>query len=290
MTRFAASTPGLMTVDAEVRIATATAQLARFHIHDPADNIRARRDSYWLDLCLTPRPRNARACYRDRWNPARFERLGRLILLPPDETVHTRSDGGPSQSSILCQLQPEPLRQWFDGELRWTTSRLEATLDIGDTRLRGLLLRLADELREPGFASAAMVELMVAQLAIELARYCTAIDATPGGGLAGWRLRLIDERLRDAEQMPTLAELAQLCGLSVRQLTRGFRASRGRSIGEHIADSRVERAKGLLAAGQSIKSVAYTLGFAAPSSFCFAFRRATGQTPLAYRSGLPRNH
>ena len=35
--------------------------------------------------------------------------------------------------------------------------------------------------------------------------------------------------------LPSLAELAELCALSVRQLTRGFRASRGCSLGEHIA-------------------------------------------------------
>jgi AraC family transcriptional regulator len=32
----------------------------------------------------------------------------------------------------------------------------------------------------------------------------------------------------------------------------------------------------------SIKAVAYSLGFASPSSFSFAFRRATGQTPREF--------
>lgn len=279
---------GLMTLDAEIRVPTASAQLVRFHVHDPADTIRAEQDAYWLDLCLTPRPPNARACYRDHWNPNRFERLGKLFLLPPKETVQARSDGGPSQTSVLCLLRPEPVRAWFDDDLQWTDQRLAATLDIPDARLRGLLLRLAEELRHPGFASEALVELMVAQLAIELGRYCATIRESPGGGLATWRLKRIDERLRETGAAPTLSELAALCGLSVRQLTRGFRASRGCSIGDHIAGSRIDHARRLLAGDQSVKAIAYSLGFASPSSFCFAFRRATGQTPREFRQEVLR--
>lgn len=280
---------GLMTLDAEIRVRTATVQLARFHVHDPADTIRRPLDSYWLDLCLTPRPTNARACYRDHWRPDRFERLGKLFLLPPQESVQARSDGGPSQASVLCLLQPEPLREWFDGELQWTDHRLAATLDIPDDHIRALLLRLAEELRHPGFASEALTELIAAQLAIELRRYCATIRDTPGErGLAPWRLKRIDERLRHAGEAPTLSELAALCGLSVRQLTRGFRASRGCSIGDHIASSRIDHARQLLAGDQSVKAIAYTMGFASPSSFCFAFRRATGHTPREYRQRVLR--
>ncbi|MGB0218847.1 MAG: helix-turn-helix transcriptional regulator [Sinimarinibacterium flocculans] len=284
-------TSPLMTLDAEIRVPTATVQLARFHVHEPADTIRDLRDTYWLDLCLTPRPHNARACYRDHWSPHRFERIGKLMLLPPGEVVQARSDGGPSQASVLCHLVPEALCRWFDGDLHWADRRLEATLDIPDSHLRALLLRLVDELRQPGFASATLVELVVAQIAIELARYCTEIrNRAPAGGLAAWRLRLIDERLREATAAPSLTELAELCSLSVRQLTRGYRASRGRSIGDHIAESRIDHARALLRGDQSVKAIAYTLGFSSPSSFCFAFRRATGHTPRDYRLRVLRGH
>jgi AraC family transcriptional regulator len=276
----------LMTLEAEIRVPVATAQLVRFHVTEPADNIKSKSEegAYWLDMCLTPRPRNARACYRDHWGPHRFERLGNVFLLPPEETVQARSDGGSPQSSILCHLNPEALREWFEGDLQWTDQRLEASLDIPDANIRSLLLRLTDEMRNPGFASNVMVELITAQLALELGRYYNAINEGPAtGGLAPWRLRLIDERLREVREAPTLAELAVLCNLSVRQLTRGFRANRGRSIGEHVAQCRLDNAKRLLATDQSVKSIAYSLGFASPSSFCFAFRRAIGETPRQFR-------
>jgi AraC family transcriptional regulator len=274
----------LMTLEAEIRVPVATAQLVRFHMTEPTDSIMSEVDSYWLDLCLTPRPRNARACYRDHWGPHRFERLGNVFMLPPGETVQHRSDGGSPQTSILCHLKPNALREWLDDDLQWTDQRLEASLDIPDVNVRTLLLRLAEEMRNPGFASNVMVELVTAQLALELSRYYKSIDEGPTmGGLAPWRLRLIDERLREVREAPTLAELAALCNLSVRQLTRGFRANRGRSIGDHVAQCRLDNAKRLLATNESVKSIAYSLGFASPSSFCFAFRRATSETPRQFR-------
>jgi AraC family transcriptional regulator len=280
----------LMTIEGELRVPVATAQLVRFHICEPADDIlHEREDAYWLDLCLTPRPRNARACYRDRWAPDHFEPIGDVFVVPPGEIMRAKSDGGRSQSSILCHLRQDCIQTWLGGDFDWTDQRLKAGLDIEDANIRGLLLRLAQEVRHPGFASEALVELIAAQMAIELGRYCAAItDAATFGSLAPWRMRLIDERLRDVCEAPTLTELAALCKLSVRQLTRGFRKSRGCSIGEHVAQSRLENAKRLLATDQSVKVIAYSLGFASPSSFSYAFRRSVGETPRQFRQRVQR--
>jgi AraC family transcriptional regulator len=278
-----------MKVDAEIRVPVATAQLVHFHVTGPADNILRDEQMYWLDLCLTPRPRNARARYPDHWAPHRFERIGNLFLVPPGERMQAKSDGGPPQTSILCHLHPQPLRQWLEHDLEWTDRRLSASLDIPDANVRGLLLRLAEELRHPGFASEVLVELIVAQVAIELARYCVTAEADQAsGGLAPWRLRRIEERLKEVRESPTLSELASLCNLSVRQLTRAFRASRGRSIGDYVEQCRLDHAKRLLATDASVKLIAYSLGFASPSSFCLAFRRATGETPREFRHRVLR--
>lgn len=279
--------PTTMTVDAERNVSVATTRLVRFHMHEPADNIRREEENYWLDMCLTPRPRNARACFVEHWAPHRFERIGQVFLLPPRETFRVLSDGGPTQSSVLCHLRPEALRSYFDGELAWTDVRLEAGLDISDKNLRWLMTRLAEELKHPGFAGAALMELIVAQISIELARYCATVEERPANGtLAPWRLRVIDERLREVESAPSLSELASLCNMSVRQLTRAFRASRGCSIGDYVAQCRIDNAKRLLASEESVKAVAYALGFNSPSSFSFAFRRATGMTPRAYQLSM----
>lgn len=276
-----------MRIDAEVRAATATAQLVQFDMRSPNDDILHRTDSYWLDLCLTPRARNARGCFSQRWPAGRFLRIGKVLLVPPREALHARSDEPSSQTSVLCHLHQDAMQQWFGEDLQWSARQLEAGLDVADLHIRNLLLRMADELRRPGFASQALIELIGAQLGIELRRYFSGVvEEDCNGKLAPWRLRAIDERLRDTLTAPTLNELAGLCRISVRQLTRGFRASRGCSIGDYVAQSRLDHARRLLATRQSVKAIAYTLGFATPSSFCFAFRRGTGLTPSEFRLRL----
>ena len=54
----AGSTEPSMSLDAEIRVPLATTQLVRFHVSGPADNILREEQDYWIDLCLTPRPRN----------------------------------------------------------------------------------------------------------------------------------------------------------------------------------------------------------------------------------------
>ena len=281
----------LMTIEGELYASVATAQLVRFHFPEPVQSVLHDNSTYRVDLCLTPRPRNSRACYPDRWSSHRFERIGDVFLVPPGENMLAMSDGNCQQASIVCQLHPQALGDWFDGDLSWTERGLLAGLDIRERNIHTLLLRLAEEARHPGFASEMLVELIAAQIAIELARYCTTNnEASAASGLASWRLRLIDERLREIFTPPTLNELAELCQLSVRQLTRGFRKSRGCSIGDYVANNRISQARELLATDQSVKAIAYSLGFASPSSFCFAFRRATAETPSQFRHRLLHSH
>jgi AraC family transcriptional regulator len=277
-----------MTIDAELRVPFATAQLVRFDLDDPSDNVFLQEDDYWLDLCLTPRPGNARARYVDCWGPHRFERVGSLFFVPAGRPLQFKSDGG-RQVSVLCHMRAEQVRNWFDGEMEWTDRQLEASLDIANANVRSLLLRLGQEMRYPGFATEVLVELIAAQLAIELGRHCSALgDGAAAGGLASWRLRAIDERLAEVREAPTLAELADLCKLSIRQLTRAFRACRGCSIGDYVAQSRIEIAKRRLASEESIKAIAHSMGFASPSSFSYAFRRATGLAPRQFRQRVLR--
>jgi AraC family transcriptional regulator len=73
--------------------------------------------------------------------------------------------------------------------------------------------------------------------------------------------------------------LAVLCRLSERHLARGFCAARGYSLGRYIAERQIEHAKKLLVSERNIKSIAQLLGFGSAASFCFAFRRDTGETP-----------
>ena len=269
---------------AEMVIPDGIARIMRFANDRATDHMFRRGSTYWLDLCLTPRPEKARGCYAQRWGAHRFERLGEIFLVPPGETLHVRTESGPDQVSLACEIHADAVDRWLDNGLEWTDRRLAGGLDIVQPEIRSCLLRLAAEVQHDGKASKELAQFIGAQLPIELARYLDAISHGPiTGGLASWRLRLIDERLQQGGPPPSLCELAELCHVSVRQLTRGFRSSRGCTIGDHIAQTRIEMAKRALSSADSIKSIAFAMGFASPSGFAYAFGRATGFTPLQFR-------
>jgi AraC family transcriptional regulator len=228
-------------------------------------------------------------CFPEYWAPHRFEPIGAVFLLPARHTVHARSDCR-HQNSIVCKFDPTAVQTWLGSGLEWTDRRLKGSLDIVNANIRHLLLRIGEEMRNPTFAGETMVELMAAQAAVELSRHLLGIDAgRKVSGLSPWCLKLIDERLQDRGPPPSLAELAALCNVSVRHLTRAFRANRGRSIGSCIAEHRIDRAKRLLASGLRVKNVAHATGFTAPSNFAAAFLRATGETPRQYRQRASRS-
>ena len=239
--------------------------------------------THHLELNLLPVPGGAGACFVDRWRPNRFEPLGDLFFLPAYRHVRFRSNCR-QQNSVICDFSPDALENWFQSRLECSDSLLQQALNLTNDRIRTLLFRIVEEVRNPGFAAETMIELLVSQAAIELTRHMNGFEEERvAGGLASWRLKLVDQRLSDMTSQPSLTELAELCDLSVRQLTRAFRTSRGRSIGAYIAEKRTEHAKKLIASGMSIKSVAYTMGFSAPSNFTAAFSRITGETPRQYR-------
>lgn len=272
-----------MNIEASLQAPLVKTLLIHFDFAEPIDEVLIDKSAHWLDFSLTPRLQNARACYPDYWHPDRFETLGDIYLVPAGHALHARGDKGGHQA-MICLLPSNPDRCWFEHDLEWTDHHLETSLNIRNANIRNLLLRLREETQHPGFASEALAELIAGQLRIELTRhYKSSVGEADAGGLASWRLRLIDERLMDLSAAPTLTELSDLCSLSVRQLTRAFRASRGCSIGDYVTHCRIEKAKRLLESAQCIKEISYVIGFSSPAAFSYAFRRATGETPGEYR-------
>lgn len=275
-------------VDAELRGDTLTAQIVRFNIPAPAGGVIHDPYAYQINFCLTPRPLNAEGAYRHRWGPHRFDRLGDIFLVPPGEELFTRGEGG-RQASLLCRLDKRAITDLIGDDLVWTDGQLAGALDVSNARLRALLFRIAEEVHHPGFATERMFEFRSGELAIEIARLCLEITESPiTGGLSGWRLRLIEQRIADGPAAPSLGELGKLCSLSTRQLTRGFKVSRGCSIGDYIEQRRMETAKRMLVDGESVKAIAFAMGYGSPSSFTFAFRRAVGISPRHFRQRQTR--
>src|SRR4029453_10487989 len=74
--------------------------------------------------------------------------------------------------------------------------------------------------------------------------------------------------------------LADLAGLSLRQLERSFRKELGRGVHEHYMTLRLARARQLLReTSLSMLEIAVATGFASASQFARAFRREFGFPP-----------
>jgi AraC family transcriptional regulator len=272
-----------LAVRKEVELPLARIQLAQFNSAGATENIFKADDVFWIDLCLTPRRLRDCGRYVDHWPPHRFVKLGSIIALPPGETLCLKGAGG-RRSSLICQLRAAAVRRWLAKDFELNDRALEVCLDIASASMRSLLHRLASELYTPGAASNELLDSITVQLSIELARHLGAVSGTvKSGGLALWRLRIIDKRLSKPGRPPSLKELAALCKLSSRQLTRAFRTSRGCSIADYMTQTRIEAAKRRLATPESIKEIATDMGFSSQSAFTYAFRRTTGVTPNQFR-------
>ena len=81
----------------------------------------------------------------------------------------------------------------------------------------------------------------------------------------------------------SLTELGRAVGASERTLSRLFRTELGMTFPHWRGQLRLRRALTLLAAGDSVTTVAGDCGFRSPSAFIDAFRRAFGTTPGRYR-------
>jgi len=84
------------------------------------------------------------------------------------------------------------------------------------------------------------------------------------------------------------ADVARVAGFAPKYFSRLFREHEGTTFEKHLRGLRVERAQFLLASSAlDVERVARLSGFGSSQYFCRVFRRATGLTPLGYRSAAP---
>lgn len=89
------------------------------------------------------------------------------------------------------------------------------------------------------------------------------------------------ERLAQAAQYDCRA-LAQLCHLSLRQLQREFRQRFHCSPHEWLNALRIKIARERLMTGESVKKIAFDLGYKQSSHFCRQFKARTSTTPSEF--------
>ncbi|MCV6622751.1 MAG: AraC family transcriptional regulator [Cellvibrionaceae bacterium] len=83
---------------------------------------------------------------------------------------------------------------------------------------------------------------------------------------------------------PTLAEMAEIAGMSIYQLDRRMKKLYDLPTGQWLLKIRIDHASQLLLnSDRSIADIAMDCGYADQSAFTRQFRRTTGQTPSTFR-------
>ena len=151
----------------------------------------------------------------------------------------------------------------------------------------GLALLAESQAEAPG--GRLYVESLSNLLAVHLLRHYTARgEAAPRrfrGGLSGRTLRRVLSFIEEnCESDLSLAELAEVGGMSTFHFAREFKRATGTTPHQYLIRLRVERAKALLTGSAlPLVEVGARAGFSHQSHFTRLFRRLTGTTPHSYR-------
>ncbi|WP_423605272.1 helix-turn-helix domain-containing protein [Sphingomonas sp. MS122] len=125
-------------------------------------------------------------------------------------------------------------------------------------------------------------------LELLIGRFASRAAKLPGAEAPRAVRRARDYIEAHLDRNPSLAELAELAGLSPFHLNRSFRCAFGLPPHAYQNHRRIERAKLLLAAGHPGDEVAHDLGFADQSHFIRQFKKQLGLTPQLYRESVRR--
>jgi AraC-like DNA-binding protein len=151
-----------------------------------------------------------------------------------------------------------------------------------------LLAKLEAEYRRPGEWQHPLLSAYLTVLLTHLSRLYT--EQYPGGEpsadqrlLRAYRAR-IEENYRERHEVSAYAELLHI---SAGHLSEVVKAQSGRSAIKHLHERLVLEAKRLLCyTPQSLKELAFDLGFSDASYFNRFFKRETGLTPAEYRASI----
>jgi len=212
-----------------------------------------------------------------------LEARARTHMVPPEQALRCNSEAGQVRS-LRCVLDAQLVESLLNTTPMWDWRRvsLHKTHNLTGGQIEWLLRRMYREITQPDFATVSVIEALAKQLSVEILRKFCPPDAERSefwGGLSPRHKRLIRERMHSREPLPDREELADLCNMTIRHLSRAFRTETGQTLGRYIDSVMVDRANAMLTAGASVRDVAESLGYATASSFTSAFRRATGLLP-----------
>lgn len=143
-------------------------------------------------------------------------------------------------------------------------------------------LRLLDEFsrpkRSPGAVKAAAYRLLANVIQHKYRESAVGVDTR----LIARGIAYLEE---DPRQEKSIAQIAELCNVSVNYFERLFKQYAGETPTEYRTRMKIERAKLLIGLGSmTLEQIAQELGFGDSAYLCRVFRQKTGMTPKEYRT------
>jgi len=221
-----------------------------------------------------------------------FHNIGRLLVVPASVPLEICTTERPDEV-VRCLFTQEVFEEYGEEGDLLESSVLSSLLNFRHREIEEILNMLGNELRAPGFGSNVVIESLGMALLVQFARYvreCPKGEMIYRGGLSRRHLNIITAAVEGQRSCPSLSELSELTGVSLRHLTRSFKESTGMTVYAYIEQVRFEKARSLLAdTDLLVKDIAFRLGFSCASSFTVAFRKLAGESPQDYRKRIKRS-
>jgi AraC-like DNA-binding protein len=173
-----------------------------------------------------------------------------------------------------------------------TVTKTPEGICIEDFSMLEMMQILHDEVSSPGMATPELVGAIGSILRIKLSRLMSqrARNPTRKKPCHGVDAAMIHAMLSPAGgRLPTTAKLAEKFNLGRRELLRVCKATTGMPPSRYIEETKLDRAKTLLATSTlTLKQIAYEAGYSTASYFSTRFGQLTGLTPSAFRARARR--
>lgn len=250
-------------------------------------------------------------------------RPGDLFLINNREYHKTEGAEGAAYSRYVLMFDPDWILG-LEPALGYRFSRLFEDREEGGVRLHlsgGILEQVIRQMeriegysrRREDEAGQVLLKLCILELLVKLDEVSRSLEAGGGGGWescgrAGWekavrepgggsgrepgtttreRVEQIKTYVRDhIDERLDLEDIARQFYISSHYLSHYFRRETGFTLGQFIAQAKIDRAKELLQKGFSVTDTAISLSYNSDSHFINTFKRLTGTTPKRYASEM----
>lgn len=264
------------------------------------DSVKTVKFAHWrgqfLDVRTTPRDDYHTICLHE--SGASVRRSGSDAVLTPgmaflqaaeDDGIFN-SDGHLNYSHLYLPIETlEDLKKDID-----TTSARGAIMPVEfgcrEAEFTRTLADLVTTIRDTPSPSAIEFDEWTVDIGMALLRYTTRLEddalvgATKSSLTPAQLSNIVDFIETRIGTRITLADLADMCGISQFRFMRAFKAETGFNPHQYVIERRVARAKDLLQDSQdSIADIAYDVGFSSQAHMTDVFRKRVGATPGQFR-------